>query len=86
MTKGQRTHATEDTMKSRILFWVLTDGKNLYFCDWTDIGPRNTRDPKKAARFRTKRAATGSSAYAFSLMFYEPMAIRKGTFGEALTK
>ena len=74
-------------VKPRILFWVLADAtkkRTNYFRDWTGIGPRGTRTPKEAARFKTKHDAMQSPAFTFSLMFYEPMPIRKGTWGESL--
>ena len=61
---------------NRIKHWVLQNSKGFYFKEWTDIGPRATRDRSEAEKFRTRGAAMQSQAYSFALETYEPKPVR----------
>lgn len=52
--------------------WVLKEG-DLYFKQWTGIGPQSTPDLDEAARFSSEQSARQSPAYTFVLTLYEPV-------------
>ena len=63
-------------MTKRVKYWVLQNHEGLYFRRWGGIGPGATTLLADAFRFESRRMATLSAAYSFSLETYEPVAIR----------
>lgn len=58
--------------------WVLRDqfkGEDIYFLEWTGIGPRGTKDLQKAHKFNSRMEAIKSPAYKFALTNYCPLRI-----------
>jgi hypothetical protein len=57
-------------------YYVLADGKGLFFHRWSGIGPMMTENQVEAHRFEDKRDARMAASKHFGLTMFEPLEIR----------